>query len=229
MQKDPCNPRIISLLKEKASVKQEVYRNGKKHFEQMKKQVAKIAGNLSDNICEFDASVKVEYKDKNPFECEVYFGGDVMLMSMHTNVFTFDRSHNIWRNSYIREDPSRAYFSMFVFYNFLADSIRFNRYADHGLLLGRLFVNRENFFFIEGRKHLSYMFSNFGHQELNEQNKRKVVETAVIQSLEHDLTVPEYKDIANVSVKAMKENSNKLQLKTEKKAQLGYYSRMQRR
>lgn len=228
MEKEPCNPRILQLLSDRASVKQEVYRNGKKNFDLLKEKVSLIAGNLSDNICEIDESVKVEYKDKNTFECEVFFGGDVLLMSMHTNVFTFDRSHSIWRNSYVKEDPSRGYFSMFVFYNFLADSIRFNRLSDQGLLLGRLFVNRENFFFIEGKKHLSYIFSNFGHQELTSDNMKKVVDTAIIQSLEHDLTVPEYQDISMVSVRDMKENSNKLQLKTEKKAQLGYYSRMQR-
>ncbi|MDZ7847086.1 MAG: hypothetical protein U5L96_10100 [Owenweeksia sp.] len=38
-KKDPCNPRIVELLSEKASVKQEVFRKGKDYFKQLKEVV----------------------------------------------------------------------------------------------------------------------------------------------------------------------------------------------
>ncbi len=227
MFKVDCNPQIMELLTTKASVKQQIFRESRGHFDKLKKIVREIAEILSEDICKVDESVKVSFKDKSSYECEIHFSGDVLLFNMQTNVFTFDKGHAIWRNSYVKEDESRAYFTMINIYNFLADSFRYNRSRDMGVLLGRLFINREGHFFVEGKRQLGFMFSNLAQQELNEASLKKVVDTAIIQCLEFDLTVPDYRDVMLVSVREIMETSNELHLKTSKKVELGYYSRME--
>ncbi len=227
MKKDPCNPKIIQLLTEKSSVKQEVFRKGKDYFGQLKESVQQVALDLDNRICEVDDAVKVEYKDKSVFECELHFSGDILLFNMHTNVFTFDPEHLVWKSGYVKEDRSRAYFAMINIYNFLADSIRYNRESDVGILLGRVFINREGHFFVEGKRQLGFLFSNLAQQEVSPEALKKIVDTAVIQGLEFDLTVPDYREVMLVSVRQILATSQELHLKTAKKVELGYYGRME--
>ena len=227
MFNEQCNPRIMQLLAEKSTVKQEVYRKSHDYFSLLKSIVEKIAVDLNSDICKVDESVKVEYKDKNNFECEIHFSGDVLLFNMQTNVFTFDKKHALWRTSYIKEDASRAYFTMINIYNFLADSFKFHRSADMGVLLGRIFINREGHFFVEGKRQLGFLFSDLAHQKVGAQSLKDVVDTAIIQGLEFDLTVPDYRQVMLVSVREIMETSNELHLKTSKNVEIGYYSRME--
>lgn len=208
-------------------MKQEVFRKSKEFFTQLKEVVAEVSTNLDSEICKLDDAVKVSYKDKSPFECELQFSGDTLLFNMHTNVFTFDAGHRIWKTGYIKEDKKRAYFGMFNIYNFLSDSLKYDRLRDVGVLLGRIFVNREGHFFVEGKKQLGFLYGNIVNQILDHENLRKIVDTAMIHTLEYDLTVPDYADVMLVSVQQMIEMSNQLHLKTAKKVQFGYYGRMQ--
>lgn len=221
-----CNTRVMQLLTEKASIKQEVFRKSKDYFGMVKAVVESVTTCLADETEKVDENLKLEYKDNSPNECELHFSGDVLLFNMHTNVFTFDKNHRLWQSRYIKEDNSRAYFAMINIYNFLADSFRYNRLNDAGLLLARVFVNREGHFFVEGKKQMGFIFNHLGQQLMNADNVKKMVDMAMICSLEHDLTVPNYKDSMRVSVKQIRSFSNELQLKTAKKTDLGYYPRM---
>ncbi|WP_417588883.1 hypothetical protein [Owenweeksia hongkongensis] len=223
-----CNTRVMQLLTEKASIKQEVFRKSKDYFNMMKGVVESVTACVADEVTKVDDALQLEYKDNSPNECELHFSGDVLLFNMHTNVFTFDKNHRIWQSGYVREDKRRAYFAMINIYNFLADSFRYNRMNDAGLLLARVFVNREGQFFVEGKKQMSFIFNHLGQQVMDEANIKELVDTAMICSLEHDLTVPDYKDSMLVSVKQIQTLSNELQLKTAKKVDLGYYPRMTR-
>ncbi|AEV34092.1 hypothetical protein Oweho_3139 [Owenweeksia hongkongensis DSM 17368] len=223
-----CNTRVMQLLTEKASIKQEVFRKSKDYFNMMKGVVESVTACVADEVTKVDDALQLEYKDNSPNECELHFSGDVLLFNMHTNVFTFDKNHRIWQSGYVREDKRRAYFAMINIYNFLADSFRYNRMNDAGLLLARVFVNREGQFFVEGKKQMSFIFNHLGQQVMDEANIKELVDTAMICSLEHDLTVPDYKDSMRVSVKQIQSLSNELQLKTAKKVDLGYYPRMTR-
>ena len=227
-KKQKCDPKVMELLSKKASLKQEIFRKSKDYFKNLKSVVANIAENLDCEICEVDESVKIQYKDLGVFECELQFSGDVLLFNMHTNVFTFEKDHPIWKTGYVREDKSRAYFCMINIYNFLADSLRYNRSDDAGVLLGRIFINREGQFFVEGRRQLGFLYNHLGSQVVNEETLKKVVDTAIVYSLEYDLTVPDYKDVMLVSVRQVQAMSHELHLKTAKKVEFGYYSRMQK-
>lgn len=229
MSKDiKCHPKVFDLLSHKSVLKQKIFREGKKYFSTLKELANDMASCYDEQVCKVDDSVKIEFKDKGTFECELHFGGDILLFTMHTNVFTFERNHIIWKNGYVKEDKNRAYFCMINIYNFLADSLRYNRMDDQGVLLGRIFINHEGHFFVEGRKQLGFLFNHIGQQTINQDTLREILNTAMIYSLEYDLTVPPYKSVRTVSVGQVLALSEELHHKTAKKVELGYYSRMQK-
>ncbi len=223
-----CNSRILELLNEKAVVKQEVARSGEEQFVALKAIVKDIADTLESEICKLHDSVHLKFEDKNEYEFALYFGGDVLLFSRHSNVFTFEANHQIWKMGYVRENKSRAYFSMINIYNFMADSFRFRRGGDKGVLLGRVFINREGHFFVEGKRQLGFLFNDLAHQTCNQESLQKIVEAALIYALEYDLTAPQYREVLTVSVKQVLDQSMHLEQVTSKKVGLGYYSRMKK-
>lgn len=227
-KKEQCNSRVLELLTHKASLKQRIFRKGKEYFSSLKKVAEKISDELDCEVCEVDQEVKIQYKDEGTFEFELHFGGDVLLFNMHTNVFAFDKGHYSHRSGYMKENPDRGYFCMISIYNFLADSLRYNRSEDAGILLGRIFINLDGHFFVEGKKKLAFLFNNLSNQIATEETLKKIVEEAMIFSLEYDLTVPDFGEVMLISVRQAQAMSDELHLKTTKKVELGYYSRMQK-
>lgn len=65
---------------------------------------------------------------------------------MHTNVFCFPPEHAVGKSSYVLETPTRGYCGMIQAYNFLSDSLKYQRLSDIGYLLARLFINAEGNF-----------------------------------------------------------------------------------
>lgn len=227
-KESPCNTKILGLLEEKSATKQRVFRKSKEVFGQLKEQLGQISNSLDNTICDIDDSVKVNFKDKGSYEAEIYFSGDVLLFNMHSNVFTFDKGNPLWKNGYIREDKRRAYFGMINIYNFLADSFRYNRHNDVGVLLGRIFVNHEGHFFVEGKRQLGFLYRDVAKGPITDEDLKNILETAMIYALEYDLTVPEFKDSLLVSVKQIQTLSNELQLKTSKSLGFRFHANMQK-
>lgn len=221
------NKAILKLLEEKSSTKQKVFRKSKIVLDELKEELKKIAGSLSDSITAIDENVVVEYRDKGTYEAEIKFSGDILLFNMHTNAFTFEKDHPLWKSGYIREDKRRAYFGMINIYNFLADSFRFNRVNDVGVLLGRIFVNCEGHFFVEGKRQLGFLYNDLPNHTVSAQQLRDIIEMAMIFALEYDLTVPDFKDVMLVSVNEVLTLSNELHLKTSKKLGFRFHTRMQ--
>jgi hypothetical protein len=218
----------MELLTHKASLKQEIFRKGKEYFNTLKKVAGQMASDLDCEVCEVDDAVKISYREEGTYEFELQFGGDLLLFNMHTNVFSFDKGHKIYNTGYIKEDGDRGYFCMINIYNFLADSLRYNRKDDGGILLGRIFINREGHYMVEGPKQIGYLFNHLQTQVADAESLKKIIEAVMIYSLEYDLTVPDYRSVMQVSVRQVQAMSDELHLKTTKKVELGYYSRMQK-
>lgn len=221
-----CNPKILDLLAGKSSTKQWVFRRSQENFKSFKEILRDVADSLNNQICNVDKNVVVEFEDRGEFEASIRFSGDVIVFQMHSNVFTFDKGHAIWKSSYVKDDPMRAYFGMINMYNFLADSFRYNRLNDLGFLLGRIFVNKDDHFFIEGKREFGFLYNDVQHDVFDHEHMKKVIETAVIYALDFDLTTPEFNDARVVSVMQIQAMSNDLKISTSKK--LGYKLRAER-
>lgn len=216
-QNPPCNEKIVHLLGTKSSTKQAVFRLTKEKFSVVKKSLAEIAENLNKRLCNIDESVVVEFVDRGEYEAEIKFSGDTIIFQMHTNVFTFEKSHGIWKTSYVKDDPMRAYFGMINMFNFLSDSLKYNRLGDVGHLIGRVFLNKDEHFFVEGKRQFGYQFNNVAGDVLDKEKIKNIVEMSLIYALDFDLTTPDFSANREVTVHQIQAMSNDLRNSTSKK------------
>ena len=116
----------------------------------------------------------------------------MLIFQMHTDVFEFAPDHPIHRTEYVREDAQRSYCGVVNIYNFLSDSFKFNRNADEGYLIGRIFINRERRYFVEGKQQDSLRAADFGRAEIDREALTAILESAIDFSLNFDLLMPPY-------------------------------------
>lgn len=177
---------IVQLLRQKVMMKQVVGQKTKDVFSMLRVLLSDLTKELTDTIKNINDDVKVSYKENGEFEVEFTLADETLLFVMHTNIFTFDSSHEIWKSPYIKEDKDRAFCGKIFIYNFLSDSFKYNRTNDIGYLIGRIFINKENHFFVEGKKQIGRLYSDFSSTEINEKMLLQIIEAAIIYSLEFD-------------------------------------------
>jgi hypothetical protein len=147
-----------------------------------------------------DPRLKIKYTDRGEFEAELKVADDVIIFIMHTNAFVFDPSHSMWKSGYLSVNESRGTCGMISIYNFLSDSFKFDRRNDTGLLVGRIFVNGEENFYVEGKRQLGILFNDFASQKATEDKLMEIIEAAVVYSLDIDVNVPSYETMKEISV-----------------------------
>jgi len=208
---------ILKSLKEKSSMKQDVYDNTLHAFRIMKSSAKQIVDDFKSGAAAIDKRIIIEYREKGEFEFELRIAGDLLIFSMHTNVFEFDKAHQIWRSSYVKEDPMRSFCGIINIYNFLNDSFIYNRLSDVGYVIGRIFVNKENHYFIEGKRQLGFLYNDFIHAVIDEKAIKAVLESTILYCLNFDLFTPPFDAIKEVSVSDMQAASESMQIKTGKR------------
>ncbi len=204
---------IVETLVQKSAVKMAVYDHTFETFNLLKEILHELVNDLNPYLRELDRRVRLEYRDRGKFEAEVRLAGDVLLFSMHTNVFEFDRDHSIWNLSYVEKDKLNSYCGVINMYNFLSDSFKYNRAEDLGYLVGRLFINRDLQYFVEGKRQTDYLCGTFGTQPISKEALVNIIQTAMQYTLDFDLLVPPYDivKIATVSQMNTKVENSKLQ------------------
>ena len=121
---------IISTLKEKSQLKQKVYDNTFQSFCTVKEVLKGLAKDINSNLAGTDTRIRLEYTDRSNFDAQIKVAGDVLLFSMHSNIFQFDREHPAWKTPYIQKNKFNAYSGIINIYNFLADSFKYSRLDD---------------------------------------------------------------------------------------------------
>ncbi len=216
---EPLTPRelILKTLKEKSSLKQDVYANTIHAFNLFKLTARKIAAELKKDAIAIDKRVIIEYKEKGAFEFELRVAGDLLIFSMHTNIFEFDKSHNVWKSSYVKDDHLRSFCGIINIYNFLNDSFTYNRVNDSGYVIGRIFVNKENHYFVEGKRQLGFLYNDFVHCVIDEVAIKSIMESTILYCLNFDLFTPPFDSIKEISVADMQTATEGMQIKTGKR------------
>jgi len=208
---------ILKKISEKSSMKQDVYEKTHEIFDMLKDISKEIAESSHKQIKKIDKRINVEYTDSGEFEAQIKIAGDMLVMSMHTNVFEFPRDHEIMQSSYIKKDISRSYCGVIYIYNFLADSLKYNRTNDVGYLVARIFINREYHYMVEGKRQIGLLYNNFINQTIDRPLLKKVLISSILYCLDFDLLTPPYDVMKEVSVFEMLENSNNMNIKTGKR------------
>jgi hypothetical protein len=191
---------IIKTLKEKSVLKQKVYDNTLDSFCTLKDILKNLAKDVNVNLVGVDTRIRLEYTDRSNFDAQIRIAGDILLFSMHSNIFQFDREHPAWKTSYIQKNKYNAYSGIINIYNFLADSFKYSRQDDLGYLIARIFINHENQYFVEGKRQMGMLFTNYGSEAISRTSLQVIIETAIQYSLEFDLLVPPYDTVKIATV-----------------------------
>ncbi|MEX2595796.1 MAG: hypothetical protein WEC59_02615 [Salibacteraceae bacterium] len=208
---------IKDLMLNKCRLKQQVYQSTKESFGILKEQLNEIGSELTKVNNDSPGQIDLEIVSQGEFEVKITIAGDTIVFHMHTNVFAFPPSHMVHRSPYIMKNPNSAYCGVINIYNFLADSFRYHRLNDTGYLIGRIFVNSENHFFVEGKQHLGYRFNDFAAQKVSEAQLRNILEAAIKYSMSFDLFTPPYNAVDQVSLSDIIELNNHQKIKTAKR------------
>lgn len=191
---------LIATLREKSLLKQKVYDSTLEAFNTLKDVLRGMAKDVNLNLEGLDHRIRLEYIDRSGFDAQLKVAGDLLLFSMHSNIFQFDREHPAWKTSYIQKNKFNAYSGIINIYNFLADSFKYSRQDDLGYLIARIFINHEKQYFVEGKRQMGMLFTNYGSEEISRQSLQLIISTAVQYALEFDLLVPPYDTVKIASV-----------------------------
>ena len=208
---------LKDLVFSKSELKRNVYDATKETFEIFRSTTHDLIELFRKQCSKEGKNVAFEFTDRGDFEFEVKFAGDILLFMMHTNVFEFSRDHQVMKTPYVREDPRRSYCGVIHIYNFLADSFAYQRDNDLGYMIGRVFVNHEKHYFIEGKRELGMLYTNFNTSEVTPESVQGIVESAIEYTTNFDLLTPPYDEVKLVSVGEMRTNFDKKSLVTGKR------------
>tara|TARA_Y100000389_G_C17281727_1_gene423336 strand:- start:37 stop:711 length:675 start_codon:yes stop_codon:yes gene_type:complete len=211
---------ILKLLKEKSATKQLIYRNTKEVFDDLVASLKSKEKSLTSLLKNEVENVELEFKSNGLFDVQLKFAGDTLLFHMHSNIFDFPPTHEIFKSKYINSDKTRSFCGVINIYNFLSDSLKYNRLNDEGVLIGRIFINKEKKFFVEGDEDLGSLFKEFSKKEINSESLEEIINACMIFTLNFDLCSPNFNDVRLVSVHHLLTMSMNQKIKTSKR--LGY-------
>jgi hemerythrin len=208
---------ILTTIREKANLKQKVYKNTKETFEDLRHVLAELVEEYNFELQSEDEKVHLAFEDKGEFEFQIKVASDILVFSLHTNVFQFNRDHNVWQQEYVKTNPDNAYSGIINIYNFLYDSFKYTRYDDLGYLVARIFINREKHFIVEGKRQMGLLQTDLAASVASKENLKVIVETAINYSLNFDLLVPPYDNVKIMSVADMFEKIQNARVRTGKR------------
>ena len=191
---------ILAAFNTKSQIKLLVSNQSMEVFNELKEILNEMSNDLNDLLDTNDRRIRMEYRDRGKFEAELKFADDVLVFSLHSDVFLFNRDHSVWKTEYLKNDASNGYCGIISIYNFLSDSLKYNRPEDLGYLVARVFVNKDKHFISEGKRQKDNVVSAFAKNRLGREELVRIVETAILYTLSFDLLVPPFDlvKIANV-------------------------------
>ncbi len=204
-------------LEGKANLKQDIYTNTFNALSLIKKEAEFMVKDMRSSMMNRKRVIPLEINDRSDFEFEMKFGGDVLIFFMHSNVFDLGIHHEQMRTHYLREEPNRRFCGIIHIYNFLADSFKYQRMNDSGILIGRVFINIDNHFFIEGRREMNQVGISFESDKISSAKIRKMLMASILHTINFDLPSPPFEAIQEVNVMDFASTLDQMQMKTSKK------------
>jgi hypothetical protein len=209
-QPDPLE-HIQRLLESKSTAKQITYKNLLAAFEILSKESKRIVDELKKKVKPGDEDVTLDFRIINEHEFHVKLAGDLLIFVLHTNVVTFDDEHAVMKSTYMKENEVNRYFGQLMIYNFMSDSVKFNRLNDPGYLIARIVINHESRFLVEGDRQLGFLFNTISEKAIGESDLNTIVKLCLTTAIENDLMAPPFPQVQFIT----------LFQKTEKTQELG--------
>ncbi len=208
---------LSELVEHKANTKQDIYENTLEAFKILKEETAFVIDDLRKNMTNKKRVIPLEFVDRSDFEFQLKFAGDVLLFYMHSNVFDLGYHHPNARTHYIKSDPDRRFCGIIHIYNFLADSFKYNRMNDAGILIGRIFINKDAHFLVEGRREMNQASIGFAHDKVSPAKMRDILRQAITCTVNFDLPSPHFEQVQEVNVYDFEAAAGERRIKTSKR------------
>jgi hypothetical protein len=214
---------IVKTLVDKSTVKAKVRNNLIQLLTEMKEALNELVADYNLLLESQGQSFRVEMiSGRNEFE--LHYESDLLIFNFQPYVFEFDKSHPVWTNSYVEDNPLNAFAGIINIYNFLSDSYRNNKSEDLGYLIARIFINHEMHYFVEGKRQLGFLYNDYPTAVIHKNEFKKIIESAILYSLDFEMLVPNYDDVSIVSVGQMKERLINSTVQTGKRLGFKFYA-----
>jgi hypothetical protein len=191
---------ITKLLESKSAAKQTTYKHLLVAFSMLSKESKRVTTELKKKANPNDKDVTIEFNAINEHEFHVKLAGDLLIFVLHTNIVTLPDNHLIMQDNYMKLNEVNRYFGQIMIYNFMSDSLKFNRVNDPGYLLARLMINHENRFFIEGEGQLATLFNKVSEDPLTSATVDALVKISLAIAIENDLVAMPYPDVKFITL-----------------------------
>lgn len=201
---------IQHLLESKSTAKQAAYKHIVDAFEQLAKESQRITTELIKKTHVTDDDITVHFKFLNDQEFEIKLAGDLLIFVLHTNVVTFDESHEVMQESYIKDNTVNRYFGQIMIYNFMADSVKFGRINDPGYLVARILINHENRFIVEGQSGLKDKFSKISEKPITPDDLNTIVQQTLMIAIDNDLIAPPFPEVRSITLNQKLERTQEM-------------------
>ncbi len=208
-QPDPLD-HIQHLLESKSTAKQITYKNLLTAFTLLSKESKRIIQELQKKVKPGDEDVTVDFKVIHEHEFHVKLAGDLLVFVLHTNIVTFDESHPVMQDPYIKQNEVNRYFGQIMIYNFMSDSFKYNRVNDPGYLLARLLINHEGRYVVEGEGRLGALSNRISESGITETDLNILVKFALTIAIENDLMAPPFPDVRFITLYQKMEKTQEL-------------------
>jgi len=185
---------IVSKIQSTSKLKQNLFVQAMDLFQLLEQSSRTLAEKLSA-VCGPENIVPLKVEKINDYEFVFQAGGDVLVFILQSNIVRLSEETYLSKSKYLKSDASLNYFSQILVYNFLSETIKNERLDDPGYLLGRLMVNRENKFFLEGDRKMVYHFPELKENPVTEQKMHEFIELLLSAALDNDLLAPAFGDI----------------------------------
>jgi hypothetical protein len=223
MAKISLRDEIVTSLKVKAVLKQKIFNQTVAEFNSLRTVLNYLADEYRQQLADCE-EISIDVTDYGSYIIQLRIAGDMLIFVMHSNVFLFDRDHEVWSQEYIAQDNMRCYCGVISIYNFLYDSFRYDRPDDLGYLIARIFINQERAFFVEGKRQRRMGVKHFGENKIDNDALQKIVETSIRYAINFDLLVPPYEAANIITQSQMKDEIMNSKIKTGKRLGFKYNS-----
>ena len=208
-EQDPLD-HIQQMLESKSAAKQITFKKLLSAFESLAKEARNVIGELKKKVKPGDQDVTVDFKRINDHEFQLKLAGDMLVFVLHTNIVTFEDTHDVMKDPYILQKEINKYFGQIMIYNFMSDSIKFHRVNDPGYLLARLLINHEGRYIIEGEGKLGVVFSHISETFITDDDLNILVKLALTLAIENDLMAPPYPQVKFITLYQKLEKTQEL-------------------
>ena len=200
---------IKYLLESNSTAKQTAYKHICRAFSVLEAESKRVVEELKRRANPSDKDVTVEFNSINAQEFDVKLAGDMLIFVLGTNIVTLEESHTIMKEDYIRENEVNRYFGQIMVYNFMAESLKYNRTNDPGYLLARIMINHENRFFIEGERELE-AFNPISQLPVTDEELQQVVRIVLKMAIENDLVAPAFTEVKAITLNQKRDHNLEL-------------------